>query len=345
VRLIESRYLDDGKGFNHGQPARLIEIEEPADFDAILERIASTGFYDQHYYEERAGQRDDRLTAHFWWVAELVNRLRPTRVLEIGCGRGDVLRLLHDVHKVESWGIDMGVDAKGRVWPALRATFRDGDIAAVLDHWDGPKFDTVCAFDIWEHLHPLRLDEYISAVIGATTDDALFAFVIPAYGLDDVFGEPFPLDFEENRAAFEERRPFPFLYADDDDPAIPAAGHLVYAHTDFWVGTFRRHGLVRVPDVERDVHKWIDALVPHSIRSFYVLRRDTEAAAARARTIARRRWSDVWFVRSLLACRREMRKGLTFDQPLLATAKAWFVSRPGVVPALARARLRRTHAR
>ena len=54
----------------------------------------------------------------------------------------------------------------------------------------GRSFDTVVAIDIWEYLHPARLDDYIAAVLAA-------AFYFNTH----VFGEVFPLEYEKNRAA------------------------------------------------------------------------------------------------------------------------------------------------
>ena len=243
-------------------------------------------------------------------------------------------------------GSTLGVDAAERVWPALRSTFREGDIAAVLGQWDGPKFDTVCAFDIWEHLHPLRLDDYISAVVGATTDDALFAFVIPAYGLDAVFGEPFPLDFEENRAAFDERRPVPVSVcrrprSRDSCRGSPGLrGHrLLGQHVPPPRARAGTRGGARRPQVDRLARAPLDPLVlcaaprhrigggPGSVRS--------PAAVGATRGLCAR----------CSAAGAKCARASTFDQPLLTTAKAWYVTRPGVVPALVRARERLTHAR
>ena len=239
MKTIRSHYLDDGRAFNQGQAASLIEIEGDEDFDQLLQYIVDSDFYGRAYLPRQSGQGDERLVAHFWWVAEMVALLAPRLVLEIGCGRGDVLRLLREAHGADVVGVDFGSDVSNMLWPALRGSFHAGDVLEVLRDWPGRPYDLACGFDIWEHLLPRTLDSTIAELIAHATDDALFVFVIPAFGDDVVFHEQFPLEFEENREAFDRREPFRFLVTDAVDEKVPAAGHLIWAHTDWWVAAFR----------------------------------------------------------------------------------------------------------
>lgn len=273
MRFRDTHYLDDGRGYNQGQPVRAIEVESPADFDAIVEHIARSDFYGRGYLERQSGIAEGLVVAHFYWLAEALARFRPRRVLEVGCGRGDVLRVLHELHGAEVVGIDVGSDVGERMWPSIRGSFRAGAAEDVLRDWDEAPFDLVCGFDVWEHIHPASLDRAIEAAVAAGTPDAWYVFVVPAFGNDAVFGERFPLELEENRAAFDAREPFRFLIPDLADPAVPAAGHLTWAHTDWWVDRFERYGLRRVPQVERELHKLLDPMVPDSVRALYVFRR------------------------------------------------------------------------
>lgn len=303
MRRFSTNYLKDGRGFNHGQPTEVIEVEAVDDFDTILDHIARTDFYGTSYMERQSGHTDDRLAAHFWWVAQAAASFRPRHALEIGCGRGDVLRILHDVYRTEVTGIDMGSGAAARVWSSVRTGFLHGEISDVLRESRPALYDLVCAFDIFEHLHPSALDETVDLVVRAGQPDAWFYFIVPAFGTDPVFGEVFPLELEENRVDFEHRTPFRHLIADSADVAVPAAGHLTWAHTDWWVELFSRHGLERVPEVERVIHAKVDPLVPPSIRAFYVLRKiggaapcafDGRRQLSPLRSLLRR-W---WFVRT-----------------------------------------------
>ncbi|MFE8601470.1 class I SAM-dependent methyltransferase [Archangium violaceum] len=284
MKLVKSHYLADGKLYNHGQETTLIQVEAPDDYETLLHNIFSTGYYDRTYFESHSGLRDDRKVPHFWAMAQMLRTLRPRAVLDVGCGRGDVLSLL-EPHGVRVTGIDFSEDVRSAAWPNVREHYLAGDFAERCQELarEGRRFDTLCAFDIWEHLLPRRLHEYISALVSVASEDALFVFVVPAFGTDRVFGEQFPLEVEENRARFDAREPFAFLCAERLEPPIPASGHLIWAHTQWWERQFAQHGLERLTDVERRLHAVFDLLFPHSVRSFYVFCRDPRAVQPRTR--------------------------------------------------------------
>jgi hypothetical protein len=335
-----SRYLDDGRGYNDGRGVWVLEIERDDDYVAILDHIVDTDFYGRAYLAYRAGQVDDRITAHFWWVAQMAAALQPRRVVELGCGRGDVLRILQQHNGVDVLGIDFGSAPDTMLWPSLLPGFHSGDVVDVLRDWNDAPYDVACGFDIWEHLLPQSLDETVERLIEHSTDDALFLFVIPAFGNDDVFGEPFPLELEENRTAFENRTPFRFLVIDNLDEKVPAAGHLTWAHTDWWLHLFTSHGLVRERAIERRLHSVVDGQVPDSIKAFYVFRRDTRVAEARAATIVNRRALPAP-LESLYDLfnrwRFERRTGATFTLHLRGESSLWAQAHmPGVYRTLKR---------
>jgi SAM-dependent methyltransferase len=338
MKYVSTRYLDNGVGYNFGQAATLIEIERDSDYDDLLEYIVRSDYYGTAYTPRQSGQIDDRLTGHFWWVAEMAALLGPRRVIEIGCARGDVLRILAEHHGVDVVGVDFGTAFPERLWPVLRPTFRGGEIFDVLRSWSHGPYDLACAFDIWEHLHPRVLGEAVDLLIKHSSEDALFLFVIPAFGRDEVFGEPFPLEFEENRAAFEAREPFRFFVTDAADPKVPAAGHLTWAHTDWWTRLFEARGLVRVPAVERGIHRLVDPHVPHSIRSFYVFRRHTPSAERRVSAL-RVPEAPGWFALRSLWNRRgyQRRFGAGFDVLLRTEIERWSDGRGPVLRSVGKA--------
>jgi len=301
MRRVETRYLDDGRGQNHGQPAALIEIERPDDLESLHRTIVETNYYGREYFEGR-GYHEGTLIGHFWYLAEIARHLGPRRVLEVGCGRGDVLHLL-DRAGVEVRGIDFSPAVVASAWPSLHGHLSCGDLVEVLDahlrFQPHVRFDLVCGFDVWEHFPPARLDGYIQRAVDVSAEDALFFFVVPAFGDDRVFGEQFPLEFEENRGDFDRREPFRFLLSDADVAAVPAQGHLTWAHTEWWEQTFEGHGLVRLPEVERPFHQFLDDLVPHSIKAFYLFRRDTRAGDERAERLAARPYGNVDYTRTV----------------------------------------------
>ena len=228
MRTVETHYLDDGKVFNDGRPAVLIEVDGPEDLDALHRRIVESGYYDSDFFVRHSGYQQGRLISHFFFVAEIIRSLGPRRVVEAGCGRGDVLYLL-SLAGVEVAGIDFSEDVLAEAWPSLRPHLAFGDLQEALLRMAArpeARFDVLCGFDVWEHMPPHRMGDYLDAVIGVATDDALFVSVMPAFGRDAVFGEPFPLEFEENRTAHERGELYRYLLSDANVPGVPALGHL-----------------------------------------------------------------------------------------------------------------------
>jgi hypothetical protein len=337
VKQRRTRYLDNGLGFNHGQEVTVIEIEDDDDLDALMDYIVESDFYGQAYLRRQAGHVDDRMPAHFWWLAEMVATLAPRLVLDIGCGRGDVLRILQDERAVAVAGIDFGSALRSLLWPSLHGSFHAGAILDVLRDWRGPAYDVGCGFDIWEHLRPRTIDATITQLVAHSTDDALFLFVIPAFGADAVFGEQFPLELEENRQAFDEHIPFRHLLADGSDERVPAAGHLTWAHTEWWVRQFAQQGLVREPALERAIHRVVDPHIPHSIKSFYVFRRPTAAAQARVRSLSTERLPALAALRAIVRRRSyERRVGARFTQTAGQELDTWITAHAGVLTPVAR---------
>jgi SAM-dependent methyltransferase len=290
MQIIPSRYLDDGKGYNQGQAAQLIAIEQTSDYDTLLGNILRTGYYDQHYFEVHSGISRAFRVPHFWLLAQACRALDPGQTLDVGCGRGDLLSFLHPTGTAVA-GMDFSEDIQRTAWPELHGQLYTGDIregCAMLSR-SGRRFDLVLGTDIWEHLHPDALGGYLDSVCGLGSDDAVFFFVVPAFGHDRVFGELFPLEFGENREDFDARRPFRYLLAEKVDPAIPASGHLIWAHTEWWEARFAERGLFRDVAAEKAFHRAFDDCLPASVRAVYLLTRGP-GATSRLRA-AERRWS------------------------------------------------------
>jgi hypothetical protein len=158
-----------------------------------------------------------------------------------------------------------------------------GDVLEVCRklHSHKARFDTFCAFDLWEHLLPRKLHDYIDSLVTLAEKDALFFFTIPAFGKDRVFGELFPLEFEENRDSFNRRMLFDYLIVESMNPLIPVKGHLSWAQSEWWQKQFEYHGLVRVESLERGIHRSFDEHLIYARKSFYVFQLDTPQARRR----------------------------------------------------------------
>jgi SAM-dependent methyltransferase len=283
MRLLKSHYLNDGKLFNDGRPVDLLQIESEDDFDTILSNIISSNYYDGPYFNQHIDYREGRVKFDAFYLASIIKSFKPKSILELGCGRGDVLFLLGLDHKIAVRGIEFSQDVLTTAWPTLTGKVDCGDVLEVCRklHSQKTNFDTLCAFDFWEHLLPRKLHDYIDSIVALAGKEALFFFTIPAFGEDKVFGEIFPLELEENREKFNQRLPFDYLNAESKDPAIPAQGHLIWAHSDWWQKQFEHHGLLRAEGLEQLVHQYFDEHLFYARKSFYIFHPDTPQARRR----------------------------------------------------------------
>jgi cyclopropane fatty-acyl-phospholipid synthase-like methyltransferase len=272
MRILRSNYLNDGKLFNDGRPVDLIKIEKEEDYDTLLNNIIRSGYYDLSYFGSHIDYREGEVKFDSFYLSSILKFLKPKSLLEFGCGRGDVLFLLGLDHSIKVRGIEFSQDVLKKVWPSLTGKVDYGDILEVCKTFLSRNitFDTFCAFDLWEHLLPGKLPDYIDSFVALAEKDALFFFTIPAYGEDRVFGELFPLEFEENREKFKARTPFDYLIVESMEPAIPVKGHLICAHTQWWQKQFERHGLVRAEELERNIHAYFDEHFFYARKSLYI---------------------------------------------------------------------------
>jgi hypothetical protein len=133
-------------------------------------------------------------------------------------------------------------------------------------------YDLVFGLDIFEHLNPNRLDQYLRALHDCVVPGGWLFANIPAYGRDEVFGEVFPVYVAEWQDDIAANRPFRVLHCDDD--GYPMHGHLIWAHTTWWIAQFEAAGFARQPTVEIVLHeRYADHfLAAPARRSFYVFR-------------------------------------------------------------------------
>jgi SAM-dependent methyltransferase len=283
MRILESQYLTDGRLYNDGRAATLIEIQDPSDYDLLLNNIINSGYYGEDYYKRHLHHEKGRLKHENLCLAQIAHLLNPGSFLELGCGRGDVLYMLNLAGHEEILGLDISQEVVQSAPDELKDKIQVGGVLELCRDLagQGRRFDTITGFDIWEHLHPAKLNAHIEALGDIATDDAVMFFIIPAFGRDRIFGEKHPLEFEENRPAFDERRPFDFLMAESLDPPIPNLGHLIWAHSEWWEGKFKEHGFHRAEELEKGLHQLFDPYLFRAQQSFFVLTRDTVTAAER----------------------------------------------------------------
>ncbi len=82
------------------------------------------------------------------------HKIAGKTVLEIGCGRGEVLRALAENHKCRAYGVDITLYEEWKSLPDTVRTFQV-DLAQTEADLGVRDFDFVYSFAVWEHiLHP-----------------------------------------------------------------------------------------------------------------------------------------------------------------------------------------------
>jgi SAM-dependent methyltransferase len=218
------------------------DVGDDADYDWLESVILADGYYDTPGAWSYVLDDDKRI------MADLIARFEPTRALELGCSSGAVLAALADLG-IEAEGVELSHDAAAHARPDVKDRIHVGDILDV-DLRGG--YDLVFGLDVFEHLNPNRIARYLDTVRALLVDGGRLFAVVPAFGTDEVFGEVFPLYLDEWDADVAANRPFRTLHCDPD--GYPMHGHLIWAHTSWWVAQFERAGFTRDPGAEREIH-------------------------------------------------------------------------------------------
>jgi SAM-dependent methyltransferase len=236
-------------------------VRESADFDWIERMILTHGYY------EHEGVWDLALGVDKEAMAEIMAAFRPRRALEIGCATGTVLHYLA-ARGVASEGVEISRMAVARAMADARDRIHEGDLLTLA--LDGP-FDLIYGLDVFEHLNPNRLDDYLARIAALLDDKGYLYAVLPAFGDDPVFGLIFPMYLRDWYGDVALDRNFRLLHADGN--GYPLNGHLIWADSRWWVTQFARHGLHRKEGIERAVHERYDRFLDGyatARKAFYV---------------------------------------------------------------------------
>lgn len=261
----------------------VFQAKEESDFDWLERKILENGYY------ERPGVWSFRIDEDKRMLADIAAEFGPRSVLDIGCANGAVLKCLKD-KGIAGEGVEISRMALDKAIPEVRERIHFGDL---LDLHLTRSYNLILGLDIFEHLNPRRLADYIKEIYLRTEDGGYLFANIPAYGEDTVFGEIFPVayrDWEDDIAAGRCFRLIPV-----DSYGYPKNGHLIGASSDWWVKQFERFGFQRETEMERALHDQFDATmdrVSPARRAFYVFSRSADrfkSAGIVARVSSRRK--------------------------------------------------------
>jgi hypothetical protein len=231
----------------NGQSITVFDVSSEADFDWLEDAIVKFGYY------EKPGVWTLGVDADKIAIAEIIASFSPRRAIELGCAAGAVLECLED-RGVSAEGIEISAMAREKASPRVRGRIHHGDLLTL----NLPAaYDVLFGLDVFEHLNPNRLDDYLTRLASIATSDAFLFCNVPAFGEDSVFGTVFPLyvdGWERDAAA---GRPFRTVHV--DDLGYPIHGHLTWADARWWSGRFEAAGFRRDVEIERALHAKYDA--------------------------------------------------------------------------------------
>jgi SAM-dependent methyltransferase len=257
-----SRYTLTPGTPGHGNINVFIATED-ADFDWLESHIYSDGFY------ETVGEWILVPYEGFSILADQICELGGNSVLEIGCSNGQVIKALLDSGK-DANGIEVSHLSMALASSVVRPRIYFGDILTLKL---GKKFDIIAAFDVFEHLNPMKLSRYLKKCRELLNPNGILYVNSPMFGNDRIFGEVFGFYIE----AWYNSCDGLFRYFEVDERGWPRSGHLIWARPDWWEAQFTRHGMVRDEHAEAMLHsKYADYFTQAPARkSLMVLRKES----------------------------------------------------------------------
>ncbi len=237
----------------------VFKVKEKEDFDWLERKIIENGYYEKPGVWSLQISEDKRL------LAEIASIFNPESVLDIGCANGPVMKCLKDIG-IYSEGIDISRLALEKAFPEVRENIHLGDILEVKIE---RTFDLILGLDIFEHLNPNKLSLYIQKIYNLLKEDGYLYCNIPAFGRDQCFGEIFKVYLKEWEEDVINKRCFYTIHV--DNYGYPLNGHIIAAHTEWWVKQFETLGFKREVEIEKALHLKYDEAIEkiHVARKAY----------------------------------------------------------------------------
>ncbi|MDQ4078189.1 MAG: class I SAM-dependent methyltransferase [Chloroflexota bacterium] len=256
-----------------GNRVLTFKVERNEDFDWLESMIIENNYYEKDGVWGVVIDLDKRV------MAEIITAFNPTRALEIGCANGAIIQCLHEMGTYCE-GVEISQLAIDRAFLPIKDRVHQGDL---LQLELASEYDLVFGLDIFEHLNPNKLDDYVSKLYTLMLDGGYLFANIPAFGEDSTFGTVFPIYLEEWEEDIEHGRRFSTLHVDKE--GYPINGHLIWAGTDWWSQQFEKHGLHREVEIERALHQKYDEYMGKSSvarKAYYVFSKNARQEASQA---------------------------------------------------------------
>jgi SAM-dependent methyltransferase len=123
--------------------------------------------YGQYYFRHDCGapyERNEHWLSFFGAMADAIVRdLRPTTVLDAGCGMGFLVEALRE-RGVEAWGVDISEHAISQVHESVREHCQVGTLTEPL----GRRYDLIVCVEVLEHIPPAEANAAVASLCAAS---------------------------------------------------------------------------------------------------------------------------------------------------------------------------------
>jgi SAM-dependent methyltransferase len=166
--------------------AAFVKVRRLSTPEEIVSRARTGELYDESYFTKRGGgapyvgypRELNGFQGNFdGLAAEIRDRFRPQKLLDVGCATGHLVKALRD-SGVATEGIDFSQWAvDNAVTPVVQGS-------ALALPWSAGEFDTVVSQDFMEHMHPDDLPAVIAEQVRVLKPGGTIAHLIPFYDSD-----------------------------------------------------------------------------------------------------------------------------------------------------------------
>ena len=198
----------------------MFRVENSEDFE-WLERM----IIENNYYETK-GVWNLTIDSDKIIMAEILREFHATKVLELGCLTGAILKLLHDAGAIVR-GVEISAYNIEKVFTEIRKDIYHGDL--LDENFVEKQFTLVFGLDIFEHFNPNKLDHYISKIYESLDNGGYLFCNIPAFDKDEVFGTVFLIYCTAWEEDIQSNRNFNLIDCDED--GYPKNRHMIWAST------------------------------------------------------------------------------------------------------------------
>ena len=245
----------------------VFEVQAPSDFDWLENKIIENGYYEKPGVWNLEIGEDQKI------LSELISTFDPEWVLDLGCANGTIMKCLFD-RGIKSEGIEISRLFLSKAFPEIKKNIHFGEILEVDLK---KKYDFILGLDIFEHLNPNKLKQYIQKIYSLLSENGFLFCNIPAFGNDEVFGEIFPVYIKDWEQDIKENQLFQTVHT--DDYGYPKNGHIIGAGTQWWVKQFEEQGFHRQKKREKTLHNQYDKdmdQVSIARKSYYLFLKNPE---------------------------------------------------------------------